>query len=380
MSYNVFRHLWSVFWRFAVAGAYFNVLKRKLEKVIEKRYVESQDFFKKDMPKILKSSREDIKEIIQDSVDSMNVEHVDLDFTDTYEETEERKSENYDRAIDICLDMLDGMIQYTSSDFKNAGLILFLSYAVLNECYYPNKTAFPYEFRMMSFSKYGSLKHINKDISFLLIGGFLIIRMLICEILLKDINSKSAIQRKNTLIIASMVYQTFVAHFDGVLKGHKEGGTDMQVMKSRRIMIGEDHVHIDSTITRIDVGNKGQLEMVGGMIPLKEMGRFERDRNGIGLVKEYILKVLDNLYQHVELSYRERKSMIVMNKILLRRKLGEKMRGGEEYKKKLEREVDDMKEKYLLATGDIDRLASTSNNKLANTVSQQYNSGASILK
>lgn len=76
-------------------------------------------------------------------------------------------------------------------------------YSCFNECFYPNNFAFPYEFNRLRFTKFGSLKEVTTDLSNLLIGGVLIIRILIRDILLDKMSPDSPKNKQTPRDISS---------------------------------------------------------------------------------------------------------------------------------------------------------------------------------
>lgn len=65
--------------------------------------------------------------IMSPVIEGVRTSGTDLEFSDTCDLEPAAKQENYDRAIDTCLDILDSLIEFTSSDFNNSHLVLFLS-------------------------------------------------------------------------------------------------------------------------------------------------------------------------------------------------------------------------------------------------------------
>lgn len=60
-------------------------------------------------------------------IDHIKASEADFEFSDSSDLPAAVKQENYDRAIDVCLDILDVLIEFTSSDFSSSHLVLFLS-------------------------------------------------------------------------------------------------------------------------------------------------------------------------------------------------------------------------------------------------------------
>lgn len=76
--------------------------------------------------------------------------------------------------------------------------------------------------------------------------------------------------------------------------------------------------------------------MVTGVIQLQDMSLFEKDRNGLTYLKEYVLKLIDNYYQYASQSGKNRREMVVMARIATRRRMvGQLNRVMPEYVKKL---------------------------------------------
>jgi hypothetical protein len=65
--------------------------------------------------------------VLSPVIENIRSSETDLEFIDSSDHNPAAKQENYDRAIDSCLDILDLLIELTSKDFNNSHLVLFLS-------------------------------------------------------------------------------------------------------------------------------------------------------------------------------------------------------------------------------------------------------------
>lgn len=58
------------------------------------------------------------------------------------------------------------------------------AFSCFDRCYYPDCFAFPFEYNRLTFSKYGSLSEPTEELTRLLIGGIVIIRLIVLKIIL----------------------------------------------------------------------------------------------------------------------------------------------------------------------------------------------------
>jgi hypothetical protein len=80
----------------------------------------------------------------------------------------------------------------------------------------------------------------------------------------------------------------------------------------------------DMTLSRIAV--KDHTDVVIGMIPIEDMSLYARDRKDLGQVRQYTLKLVDNIYLYASAAYKHRKMMNSVMKWSNRRKMMPKLK------------------------------------------------------
>ena len=121
------RYLISRFRIFTYAMSYRLILLGRIKRLVRSRSLQSQDFYRTDAKKIMVSSRNELAEIIQSNLEEIESATYSLDFRESSNLPLSIQTENYDRAIDYCLDLLDILIEHICNRFSNVHMILMLS-------------------------------------------------------------------------------------------------------------------------------------------------------------------------------------------------------------------------------------------------------------
>lgn len=119
-------------------------------------------------------------------------------------------------------------------------------------------------------------------------------------------------------MVSSMIYRALIDHLkvmpvDVNCQAHVDA---ICVINPSPLMYS-----VDDEITLAREAAIDHTEIVLGMIPLEDMTLFARDRKGLALVRQYALKLVENVYMYASAANKHRKKMSLVTKLSTRRRL-----------------------------------------------------------
>lgn len=159
-----------------------------------------------------------------------------------------------------------------------------------------------------------------------------------------------------------MLYQTFMTHFRDTVSAQSNlkmaDSPNTKKDSLQRIKPMKSVTKVDSISLSMSESDFKEGEgLLDGMSPLSDMVLFTKDPNGFPTLKDYMIKLIDSVYQYSMISYEERKKLGIISRLAVRRRMFDKLKGVMPmYVKRLQDVEKSVIKKYDIPSDEIEKL------------------------